>query len=192
MAIWTNGGTLVIDGSGKVITCATCPCATVDCTTTCCLDGALTPTVEVNLGATPLTDEDCGACDTVAGAFELTNTDTCTWTGEFDYECGSTEVLDCSAPAPDEDYNGFRLIIVATLSTTNCRWSVSISGEFLMDGVIVGVSDQCPGFGDAQYIGTNNDIHCDGRTTNLSKSSSSLGGTACVDNMPATITIRVV
>lgn len=193
MAIWTNGGTLVVDGSNKVVTCATCPCSTFDCDTECCLDGALTATVEVDLGATPLTDEDCGACDTVSGTFQLDATaNTCQWSGEFDYECGSEEIIDCSFPTADVTYNGFRLEIVASLNRAACRWSVSISMRALMDGVVVGVSDACPGFGSSNYESANNDIHCDGTNTTCNQTSSNLGGTACVDNMPATITIRVI
>ncbi len=189
MAIWTNGGTLVIDGSGKVITCATCPCETVDCDTTCCLDGALTPTLEIDLGANPLTDEDCGGCDLVAGAFELDNTAECTWTGSFDYECGATSQIDCTV---DKDYNGFRLVITATLNRAACRWSVSIIMQVLMDGSVVNLDDSCASPGGASYDGSNNDIHCDGTETTLTLNSSSSWSTVCVDNMPATITIRVV
>lgn len=166
-----------------------CCCDTVDCTTECCLDGTLTATVEVNLGANPLTDQDCSACDTVAGAFELDNTSECVWSGEFDYACGATSQIDCTS---DVDYNGFRLIITATLNRAACRWDVVVAMVALIDGVPASLDDSCDSPGQASYSSANNDIHCDGSTTNLSLNGSDNWSSICVDNMPATITIRVI
>ena len=166
-----------------------CCCNTVNCDTECCLDGALTNTVEIDLGANPLTDEDCGACDTVAGAFQLVNTSECVWTGEFDYECGATHQLDCIV---DQDYNGFRLVMTATLNRAACRWSVNIAMFVLMDGSLVALDDSCSRPGSAGYTGSNNDIHCDGTETTLTQDFSDSWASVCVDNMPATITIRVI
>ena len=166
-----------------------CPCDEVNCETECCLDGALTSTVEIDLGANPLIDEDCDACDQVTGAFELSNTGDCVWTGEFDYECGATSQIDCDV---DKDYNGFRLTITATLDDLNCRWSVDIAMTVLMDGTPVGLDDSCSRPGAAFYLGTSNDIHCDGTETTLNQISTDNWEGVCVDNMPATITIRVV
>ena len=189
MAIWTNAGTLVVDGSNKVITCATCPCTTVNCDTECCLDGALTATVEVDLGTGPLGNEDCDACDEVGGVYQLDNTGDCVWSGSFDYTCGATNQIDCSV---DKDYNGFRIAISAQLNNALCRWQVGIAMTPLLDGVVVGLDDSCNKPGSADYIGTNGDIHCDCSEMILTQNSTSNWSTICVDNMPATITIRVI
>jgi hypothetical protein len=183
----------LIEQDGNVVECEECPCVEVDCGVTCCNSGSLTPTMEVDLGANPLTDEECDACDTVTGVFEINNTGTCVWSGEFDYECSAEGTVNCFPPNPAKTYNGFRLVINAELfQGANCLLRVTVSMLYLKDGVQVTSDDSCSGAGGAYWDSALNDIECDGSLMTLTKGFSDIGGTACVDNTPATITARFV
>ncbi len=138
MAIWTNGGTLVVDGSGKPIDCATCPCNEGTCELGCCNAGRWPDTIQCDLGTLGWVDNGCDACDTLGGVYELaynaglsTPSTSCVWTydsGEicdFPYMCGlSLRTARAS------------LLITATLNS-DCDWTVDVALD------IRGLDDAC-------------------------------------------------
>lgn len=123
MAIWTNGGTLVIDGSGKVITCATCPCGGSFC-------DSIPASITVDIGAGGWVDEDCNYCDQVLGQYTLTMTSSysaeayCEAYYQYD-ECPVCEEL-CT-----DRHAGFRIqaYIKYTIATAKYEVQVFVSIE---------------------------------------------------------------
>jgi hypothetical protein len=119
MSIWTNTGKLVVNGSGKVITCNTCPCGEAFCD---CIPDSLI----VDVGAGGWVDEDCDYCDQVTGQFTLAKT------SEFSAEtyCEATYYYEecpvCEELCPDR-HAGFRIVASVTYTIATDTYSISIA-----------------------------------------------------------------
>ena len=186
MAIWTNAGTLVVDGSNKVITCATCPCVTSSCNQECCDGGKWPDQINCDIGAIGWTDAACDACDTLGGVYVL-NADTgagswnpnnnCIWKYDSGELCNFTG--DCT---PATKTARAHLLITATLTPT-CNWTVVITWFHF------GLDDSCSTHNKTgTYLITGSGGEdCDGLVIN--KDSESGDDYSCVGSFPATITL---
>ena len=120
MAIWTNAGTLVVDGSNKVITCATCPCGDF-------CDNNPTSIV-VDLGAGGWVDEDCDYCDQVAGQFTLTRYYNANFSGSCESRYSYEECPVCEELCTDR-HAGFRILVNITYTVATDQYDVFVEVE---------------------------------------------------------------
>jgi hypothetical protein len=183
MAIWTKDGTLKVDGSGKVITCATCPCTTSSCNQECCDGGKWPDQINCDIGVLGWVDGGCSECDTLGGVYVL-NADTlagswnpnsnCIWKYDSGELC-TFLVASCGRTARA------RLQITATLTTT-CDWTVLVSWSH------AGLDDSCPNINKSgtYFVDNSGGGDCDGLELDLIGEISS-DNTSCTGTFPATI-----
>lgn len=186
MAIWTNGGTLVVDGSGKPIDCGSCPCSEGTCELGCCNAGRWPDTIQCDLGALGWVDADCDACDTLGGVYEL-NYDaglsvpstSCVWS----YDSGVICTYDADCGISTRTFTA-QLIITATLNS-DCDWSVEV------ELFVQGADDSCSNpIKTATYELANSDeedCDCMELTKTSDNSASGIFDDSCDGDFPDTI-----
>jgi hypothetical protein len=186
MSIWKlSTGEIVKNASGKVVSCADCPCGSEpECA--CCDSAATSWTVD--FGAATLVDDDCDYCDQIAGEFVLDDD-----SNMFNGCRGSYyDAVVCTVDANDCNDGDVSFYIGFNISGTPCKLSVDVRMTFTS-------STTCSGWVyEARYeltLAADEIADCNGTEHTLTKVSETMdeydaGKQYCTGNFPDAITLR--